>query len=289
MRINRPIRFALVLAGLTGGWFAAGLLGDHGGPPPAPPPAAPADPATKPAPATRPATTRPAGLGVIRGKVLFRGEPPERKPVPGIMASARCAAMHKEAPLDETVIVSRDGALRNAVVYLKHAPPNAPPNAPAALPADWPPVLVEMVDCLYEPHVVAARVGQRVRFENRDPFLHNVHSLPTVSDDPGCKAQPSREGGYHLTVKAAEIFKVKCDVHPWMSMWIAAFDHPYFAVTGDDGAYEIAGLPPGEYTVVAWQEKYKERERTVVVPPTGGDGAGAGAAVGVDFTYEPLK
>ncbi len=62
-----------------------------------------------------------------------------------------------------------------------------------------------------------------------------------------------------------EIFKVKCDVHPWMTGWVAVFDHPYFAVTGDDGAFTIKGLPDGTYTLQAWHERYGTKDQTVVV------------------------
>ncbi len=55
-------------------------------------------------------------------------------------------------------------------------------------------------------------------------------------------------------------FKVKCDVHPWMLAYVRVFDHPYFATTKEDGKFSIAGVPDGEYTFVAWHEKFGETE-----------------------------
>ena len=49
---------------------------------------------------------------------------------------------------------------------------------------------------------------------------------------------------------------IKCDVHPWMKNYTQVFDHPYFAVTGNDGTFSISDVPDGTYEVVAWQEKF---------------------------------
>ena len=59
--------------------------------------------------------------------------------------------------------------------------------------------------------------------------------------------------------------KVKCDIHPWMNAFVAVVDHPYFAVTGPDGSFELANLPPGTYTIEAWHEKYDVMEQTVTI------------------------
>jgi hypothetical protein len=48
---------------------------------------------------------------------------------------------------------------------------------------------------------------------------------------------------------------VKCDIHPWMHGHVMIFDHPFFAVTGPDGSFEIKGVPAGSQNVVVWQER----------------------------------
>ncbi|HLL90966.1 MAG TPA: DUF2012 domain-containing protein, partial [Tepidisphaeraceae bacterium] len=78
--------------------------------------------------------------------------------------------------------------------------------------------------------------------------------------------QPTKEPGRKLDpLKAKETFKVKCDVHPWMTAWIRAFDHPFFATTKEDGTFEIKDLPDGQYTLTAWHEKYGEKEQKIEV------------------------
>jgi hypothetical protein len=54
-------------------------------------------------------------------------------------------------------------------------------------------------------------------------------------------------------------------VHPWMSGFVAVFDHPFFAVTKPDGSFEIKGLPPGTYNLVFWHEKLPRQEKQVTV------------------------
>jgi uncharacterized protein (DUF2141 family) len=84
-----------------------------------------------------------------------------------------------------------------------------------------------------------------------------------------------------LTLTAEDPFKIKCDVHPWMGAYIGVFNHPFFAVTGDDGTFTITGLPPGKYVIRAWHEEFKTIDMTVEVA--------SGETKEADFTYEPGK
>ena len=48
-----------------------------------------------------------------------------------------------------------------------------------------------------------------------------------------------------------------------MKSWVLVQDHPFFAVTDENGNYRIDNIPPGTYEVIAWQEKFKMK-RTVL-------------------------
>jgi plastocyanin len=193
-----------------------------------------------------------ASFGQITGTVKLDGKAPKRAAVAGVAAVPACAALHKDPLLDETIVADDGGNLANVVVFIKAD------NLKGEVPKE--PAVIDQKGCQYDPHVVAMMVGQDLVAKNSDPFLHNVHTLPENSE-PDNRAQPNKDAGQKLKpVKAAEIFHVKCDVHPWMSAWVAAFNHPFFAVSGDDGSYSIdtKGLKDGSYTLVAWQEKFKE-------------------------------
>ena len=65
------------------------------------------------------------------------------------------------------------------------------------------------------------------------------------------------------------MIRVKCNIHNWMHAWIGVVDNPYFAVTGSDGNFELKNVPPGEYTIEAWQEELGTQEQHVSVPASG--------------------
>lgn len=204
----------------------------------------------------------------VTGTIKFEGTAPKMKVI-NMAAVAACAAQHKTPVTEESVIV-KDGKLANVVISITNPPAG---GKPAAEPA-----VLDQKGCQYVPHVVALMVGQKFLVKNSDPFLHNVHGLP--ENNPGFNFGQNNvdPAGKAVTLKSEEVFRTKCDVHPWMSAWIAVFEHPYFAVSGADGAFAIKGLKDGEYNVKAWHEKLGEQEGKVKV--AGGKGT-------VDFTFKP--
>src|SRR5688500_17139440 len=128
------------------------------------------------------------------------------------------------------------------------------------------PVVLDQEGCMYKPHVLSMTAGQDFVVKNSDNFLHNVHSLATVN--PAFNfGQPQKDDGKKVDApKAAEIFRIKCDVHPWMSAYVGVFEHPFHAVSQPDGTYKITGkLPDGTHKLVAWHEKFGEQEQDVEV------------------------
>jgi hypothetical protein len=66
-------------------------------------------------------------------------------------------------------------------------------------------------------------------------------------------------------IRKPGIVRVECDAHGWMLAWIYAADNPYYAITGRDGTFSIPAVPPGEYTMVVWQEYTGSMEMPVTV------------------------
>ena len=187
-----------------------------------------------------------AKVASLDGRVRFRGELPAAVAAP-LDADPYCAARH-EGPLRiATVEVSEDGGLRGAVVYLR--------DAPASSDADeFPEAVLEQRDCLYQPSVLAVRVGQTVVFRNDDQTLHNVHVEPSVNAAFNL-GQPFQGVVARRRFAQAEVgIAVRCDVHPWMRATISVFDHPYFATTDRQGRFSMPAPPPGSYTLEAWHE-----------------------------------
>ena len=213
-----------------------------------------------------------AGGMSVRGTVHFSGQAPDPQQI-DLAPVRECAAHHPDGFFDDSLVVY-DGRLANVVVRVKFADGQAPP---AAAPPTAPAVL-DQKGCQYRPHVLAVMVGQPLVVSNSDAFLHNVHAL-SFANPAFNFGQPTRDPGRIIpALKAPEVFKVKCDVHPWMGAYVHVIDHPFFAVTKEDGTYAIpGGLPDGTYTLVAWHEKLGEKQVTVEVKD--------GKAEAADFTF----
>jgi plastocyanin len=196
-----------------------------------------------------------AAFAEIKGKVTLDGKAPEMKEI-DMSAVKECAAQHADPVTEQTVVADDKGNLANVIVAIKKAE-----GQELAGEAPSEPAVLDQKGCMYEPHVVAMMAGQEMVIKNDDPFLHNVHALSTVNP-PFNFGQPTKDQeGKKLGAdapKAEEYFRVKCDVHPWMSAYIGVFEHPFFAVTKEDGTFEIdtKGLADGEYTLTFWHEKF---------------------------------
>jgi plastocyanin len=191
-----------------------------------------------------------AANGVIRGRVELRGLPADRAPRPNV---AGLGMPEPHGPAD------RD----RSVVYLDPAPRGAFDAR------DEPRGRIDQRDEMFVPHVLAIVAGTVVDFPNNDETYHNVFSLSkTKTFDLGRYA-----AGRSKSVRFDKpgIVRVFCDIHSHMSAYILVFAHRYFAVTGDDGRYRIENVPPGTYSVFAWNEAMPLESRRVTVPDSGGD------------------
>jgi plastocyanin len=207
----------------------------------------------------------PAGKGIVSGIVRFFGSVPKAAPI----ADADC---HLGGPplVDESLVVDDAGGMRNVIVYIKDAP---------AVNAASPPVVMDQAYCRFSPHVVAVQTGQALRFHSSDSVPHNVHGQCEANASFNfmmAAAGQSRE----ITFRRPEVFQVRCDVHPWMNGYVAVFDHPLFAVTDERGRFRIEHVPPGKYTLVAWQERLGTVEQPLTVTD---------APVSADFEFSARR
>jgi plastocyanin len=134
--------------------------------------------------------------------------------------------------------------------------------------------------CVYRPHVLVVPINKPVKILNSDGILHNIHTYGK-KNPPKNMAQPKFKKELTETFAQPEAVPVKCDVHGWMSAWIVAVDHPYYAVTDASGKFTIEDVPAGTYTVEYWQEKLGTQTKQVTV-------AASGSAT-ADFAYPAGK
>lgn len=199
----------------------------------------------------------PETAGAISGTVNYEGDPPEPEPI-DMAEEPHCAdAYGDEGPFRERAKV-RDGRLENVFVYVKE-------GLEVEFPAPRGAVELDQVNCRYTPHVLGIQAGQPLLIRNSDPLLHNVNTQPRLNR--GFNLSQPREGmetSRQFSVPEVMI-PVQCDVHGWMEAYIAVTDHPYHAVTGEDGSFELENLPAGEYVIETWHERYGTQTQTVTV------------------------
>jgi len=204
----------------------------------------------------------PSTAGTISGKILFAGKKPALKKV-DMDEDPQCAKLHKSAVYSAPVAVNGKGTLANVFVYVKQGLEGKQFEAPAE------PVTMDQRGCWFEPRVLGIQVGQGFRVTNSDPVTHNIHPRPHQNREWN-QSQPPGEAPLMRKFIAPEIMvRVKCNIHPWMRAWIGVVANPYFAVTGEDGGFELRNVPPGNYTIEAWQEELGTLQQQVTVPASG--------------------
>ena len=197
----------------------------------------------------------PATVATIDGTVKFDGTAP--KPVKIDMGQDPACKGMNEA---ENIVVD-NGDLANVFVYVKDGLGNRTFDVPKEA------VELNQQGCKYHPHVLGVMAGQTVEIKNDDPTTHNIHPTPKDNREWN-ESQPPSTAPLEKTFAREEIMlPVKCNQHPWMKMYINVVKNPFFAVTTDDGKYEIKGLPPGDYTIAFVQEKLGEQDEKVTVGP----------------------
>lgn len=149
-----------------------------------------------------------------------------------------------------------------SVVYLETAPQGAFEERDGAR------ARMDQRNETFVPYVLAITVGATVDFPNNDRTYHNVFSLskPKRFDLGRYAAGKSKS----VRFDRPGIVRVFCDIHSHMSAFILVFGHRFFAVTDPDGRYRIENVPPGSYTVIAWNEGQPRDSRLVRIPDEGG-------------------
>jgi hypothetical protein len=214
----------------------------------------------------------PSGGGVT-GTIKLDGVAPHQKPI-DMSKEPTCAAQHKDHPITtEGVVAGADGGLANVVVYLSEGWTGGD-VAPAAEPE------FAQKGCQYLPHVLGLGVNEHFKVVNDDQTSHNIHPMPAPGgqNHEWNKSQPPGSQPIDATWPAQEVaIHVKCNIHPWMSGYMVVVKGPY-GVSDDKGSYKIDNLPPGNYTLTAWQETYGTQTQKITVA--------AGKPVTANFTFK---
>ncbi|MCI0489152.1 MAG: carboxypeptidase-like regulatory domain-containing protein [Blastocatellia bacterium] len=207
-------------------------------------------------------------IATITGTIHFVGTPPEPKHI-RMESDPNCP---KDSPLNvkEDSVVT-DGKLANVFVYLDG---NELDNQ--FFPEPPPEVVLTYIGCRIIPRVMGIQTQQMLDLLNSDVTTHNVHPQPRHNKEwnlviePGALLQKQFD-------KPETMIKIRCNQHPWEEAYVGVMKHPFFAVSGLNGSYTISNVPPGNYFLVAWHEKYGEQKAEVKI--------GLESEKTIDFTF----
>ena len=217
------------------------------------------EPTSQEQPASAESAVDSASAATISGTVTFEGTPPPNAAI-RMNADPYCLTANKTPQTQETFMV-KDGKLGNVFVYVQDG------LGSRTFPTPTTPVVLDQQNCRYRPHVFGVMAGQPIEILNSDTTLHNIHATPATNPEFNT-AQPIKGMKMTHTFPAKEdkvVVPFKCDVHSWMNAYAGVLDHPYFAVTGEDGTFTIEDLPPGTYTLAAWHERAGTKTMSVTV------------------------
>jgi hypothetical protein len=224
---------------------------------------------------------KPAGFATIKGKITFDGTPPPPADIHIPDDNKDKQYCLKGPHTDPTWIVGADKGVKNAVLWVR-----APAGKYFEIPADQqkpvePIVKIDQPFCAFEPHVSIAfpsfydgqtqkKTGQKLEVHNSAEIAHNTNWNPsnTLLDAAANELLSSKQAPKEIPLfdspsakkraGAEDLLSLKCNIHQWMTGYVWVFDHPYAAITKDDGTYEIKNVPAGtELHLIGWHEGAK--------------------------------
>jgi hypothetical protein len=201
--------------------------------------------------------------------VKFEGTAPKPSRI-DMSADPNCAKAHPTPATTEDIVVGA-GGLANVIIYVSDGLGGRTFETPQQ------PAVFEQRGCQYKPHVLALQTNQKLDVVNNDETTHNIHPSPNNNREWN-RSQPHGVPIEEAFPREEIAILVKCNVHPWMRGYIAVFKHPYFVVTDKNGSFDLKDLPPGTYTITAWQEKLGTLSQKITV--------GAGESKTLDFAFK---
>ncbi|MBX3440020.1 MAG: hypothetical protein KF861_21195 [Planctomycetaceae bacterium] len=212
-----------------------------------------------------------AGYGTLRGRVVLDGPAPSLPPIlqqDQIKPADAAVCVYEKMPRHENLVVAADGALANVFIYLPKAPPGTKQPEGTLEPLKF-----DQEVCTFQPRCLVAQAGQTILVLNSDNLAHNTHTFPNRNAGFNSTVSPGEKVGVPLvyTRSEAKPVRVTCDFHAWMAAFHLPLDHPYGAVSGVDGTFEIANLPAGKHEFTIWHEVAGDiNKRFVVEVPVDG-------------------
>ncbi|MCI0683619.1 MAG: hypothetical protein L0Y71_16055 [Gemmataceae bacterium] len=197
------------------------------------------------------------GWGDVKGVITWGGDKvPERQPLDLKVNPDKKFCEMKGPILEETWIVNpKNKGLRCAFVWLAPKDKEAKlPIHPSLREIKQKKIIMDQPICMFIPHALALREGQSLVAKNSAGVSHNFKwsGHPDVNPGNNVLLPPNTEKEID-DLKADRLpVSIECNIHPWMRGWVRVFNHPYYAVTDANGAFELKNAPAGEWQLFVW-------------------------------------
>ena len=212
----------------------------------------------------------PSTAGSVSGSIRYLGP----RPTPMLVDMSNepaCVSANRGKVYADSIVVGAGNGLGDAFVYIEKGL-EGKTFAPAPSP-----VIIDQKGCWFRPHVFGVQTGQTLQIINSDPVTHNIHPMPQVNREWNHSQGSGDPPMNYKFTKAEVMIPVKCNIHSWMHAYVGVLDHPYFAVTKEDGKFEISNLPPGTYNLVVWTQTLGTQQQTITLA--------AGGSAKADFNF----
>jgi plastocyanin len=192
--------------------------------------------------------------GSLAGRIVYDGQPPEVRTFDADK-DVECCGMQSDGSL---LVDGKTRGIKNVVIWLhsEKKGEGQPAIHPERFELANKKVLIDIKRCRFEPHVAVARVGETLTIRNHDPLGHVARAYSRDERNGFAPILRADADVDHVFSMAESIpVHIHCNIHPWMSSFVVVKDHPYVAISGEDGRFEIKDLPAGKWTFRFWHER----------------------------------
>jgi plastocyanin len=204
----------------------------------------------------------PGTAGSIAGIIRFTGKKPRPKLI-DMSGDPACVEAHHGKAYEESLVVNPNGTVAGVFIYIKSGLEGKQFEIPTS------PVTIDQRGCSFQPRVLGIQAGQPLLITNSDPVTHNIHPLAQVNREWNHSQGQGEPPLTRRFPRPEVMIPVKCNIHSWMHAFIGVVAHPYYAVTGADGTFQIPNVPPGDYALEVWHETLGVQDRNITLAPSG--------------------
>ena len=195
------------------------------------------------------------GTGTIEVRALLGEQAPD---LPVVVVDKNIPFCGEK--IKDPILLTHEGAVINSVAFVDWSGETAPLEEKQNL-------ALKTSGCLIEPRVQTARTGAFLHLNSGDTITHNPHAWLDDKRTVFNLTLVDQSFSFKRKLRWPGRYRIDCDTHSWMKAYVLIFDHPYHAVSSQDGKAVIANVPAGKHRVTVWHEVLGKQTTELTVTP----------------------